>query len=202
MKKSSILTLSKEKKIPNIYITKLIAKLLLIVITVLTLNGCIEGENGETEVTIEENTTKVDVLDPNDPNNAVVTEEETTVDLSNPDAVVIAGLTWQNEAYTDEELGVYGTSSSGKVQNWQGAKDYCENLDYAGYSDWTLPTKDQLQTLYTQVQYFKNNTTDFFWSSSIQNSDTLGAWSVYFGNGGIDYYNKSAYHYVRCIREI
>ena len=32
--------------------------------------------------------------------------------------------------------------------NWQGAKDYCVKYKGGGYTDWRMPTRDELQTLY------------------------------------------------------
>lgn len=33
-------------------------------------------------------------------------------------------------------------------KNWEGALSYCENLEYAGFSDWRLPSINELFTLY------------------------------------------------------
>ncbi len=49
----------------------------------------------------------------------------------------VTGLQWQ---YHDAD--VPDNSSF-----WKGALDYCENLTYAGFSDWRLPNKDELMTI-------------------------------------------------------
>jgi hypothetical protein len=38
-------------------------------------------------------------------------------------------------------------SDSGKAMNWETALSYCENLDFAGASDWRLPNIKELQSL-------------------------------------------------------
>jgi len=67
--------------------------------------------------------------------------------------------------------------------NWGAALTACEELVMNGYSDWVLPNKDQLETIYKSL--YKRGiggfVSDWYWSSSEYNADA--AWYFSFGNG-------------------
>ena len=86
------------------------------------------------------------------------------------------------------------------------AADICANLTLGGYSDWFLPSIDELDLMYQnlRVQGLGNFNAGIFWSSSqgpTQNSGTLStAKHLDFGNGDIYYNLKNTLKYVRAIR--
>ena len=101
------------------------------------------------------------------------------------------GLMWQQEYVTGKK--------------WQEALKYCEDLTYAGYSDWRLPNKNELASL---VNYEKSNApysyfpglgNDWFWSSS-SGSTNDRAWYVDFYAGLVYRYYKFSANNVRCVR--
>ena len=106
------------------------------------------------------------------------------------------GLMWQDD------------SDAKSIQkNWEGAKNYCNNLTLQGHDDWFLPTAEQLLTITDKNRYspsikseFKNVTSSGYWSSSPDVSDSKSAWYVYFNRGDSSYYGKTNEHYVRCAR--
>ena len=80
------------------------------------------------------------------------------------------------------------------------AAEICYNLNLGGYTDWYLPTLEELGKLYTNLHL--NNiggfATALYWSSSELYAGY--AWDFYFANGTASYYNKLNTYYVRAVR--
>ena len=91
------------------------------------------------------------------------------------------------------------------------AADYCANSSAEGYSDWFLPSKEELNQVYLNKSYIDSTalsnggaafTTSYYWSSSESESkhDYDPSWGQYFGNGFQYGYDKSSTCGVRAIR--
>ena len=92
------------------------------------------------------------------------------------------------------------------TMTWQSAMDYCDNLYYAGYSDWYLPNKDELNAMYV----YRNAIGDFvttgttesnYWSSTKTEYDDE-AWYQRFSSGSQNYASITLYKRVRPVRRI
>ena len=86
---------------------------------------------------------------------------------------------------------------------WYDALRYAKNLRKGGFSDWRVPTKEELLEIYEIKdicgnRIFADNCC--FWSSSTDVYDTNRAWGVYFDDGGVYIRNKTYDSYVRCVR--
>ncbi|MCK5808923.1 DUF1566 domain-containing protein [bacterium] len=100
----------------------------------------------------------------------------------------ITGLIWQRTIDSTE-------------RTWEGAKDYCSELEYAGYADWRLPTIEALATLSDYGHYdpaidsgaFPATPSDVFLSS------TSSFYSVKSIDGKVDAYSESSGN-ARCVR--
>jgi len=78
------------------------------------------------------------------------------------------------------------------------AAQICDALVLNGYSDWFLPSKDELNQMYVQKTIIGGFADNPFWSSS--EYDNYWAWYQYFDYGSNDYYWKDATFHVRAVR--
>ena len=111
-------------------------------------------------------------------------------------------LMWQDEPYGDIEDGAYKhNKSEGKAGIWSYSKKYCEELYYAGYSDWRLPKVSELAGLYSQKNHLKNNIAIDFWTSTPSKGNNY--YTVYAIMDGLPYEHKKIdTQYIRCVRSI
>ncbi len=93
--------------------------------------------------------------------------------------------------------------------NWEYAHTYCEELELAGYNDWSLPDIDQLNSMmgvsfrYTGAnpKYFDYpDDVGWFWSSTTDEEVAALAYAVYITNGYEDSNVKIFLSRVRCVR--
>ncbi len=78
------------------------------------------------------------------------------------------------------------------------AAKICNDLVLNGYSDWYLPSIDELRKLYENRNSIGGFTDKFYWSSSENNSVYVWSIDFYYGNQGVD--SKSFTYFVRAIR--
>ena len=95
-----------------------------------------------------------------------------------------------------------GMANTNAIIAAQGAGSYaasiCKAYNGGGYSDWYLPSKDELNELYINqiaVGGFSNN---YYWSSTEDGNDY--AWGQVFGTGGQGYDGKDGTTTVRAVR--
>ncbi|MEA3453639.1 MAG: DUF1566 domain-containing protein, partial [Candidatus Caldatribacteriota bacterium] len=97
------------------------------------------------------------------------------------------------QSNTEEIIDTQGTGSTYAAQ-------LCDALTEGGYDDWFLPSKDELNLMYTNLHLnsLGDFAVDYYWSSSENNADT--AWHQDFLNGGKYYDFKSITARVRAVR--
>jgi hypothetical protein len=116
------------------------------------------------------------------------------------------GIHWYNGSYvttgaTATALGT-GNANTNTIVSVQGNGNYaaklCYDLVLNGYSDWYLPSTDELNKLYLNQAAIGGFAGEYYWSSSELNF--YNAWFQSF-NYGVQYnYNKTTTSYVRAVR--
>ena len=95
---------------------------------------------------------------------------------------------------------IYNVSADQGAHTWYDASGVCSSLSHAGYSDWYLPDKGELNAMYQNKNSIGGFDNACYWCN-----DTNGlyaAWYQDFSNGyqGNKAHNKSNLYRVRCVR--
>ena len=127
----------------------------------------------------------------------------------------ITGLVWQRKL---PETGCpnHAAGTNIIVCTKQEAVDYCNNLSYAGESDWRLPSPEEFATIKNfgsipaiyntdDTEYFPlpSTTETIFWTSASSLASSGKSWAVDFNTGETiekDDTKASSTFYVRCVR--
>jgi len=122
-----------------------------------------------------------------------------TRELNGTDTVTdnVTGLIWQDDS-----------DAKTVEKTWQEAIDYCNGLDFAGSTDWRLPTIDELVYITDKGKVdpamdsaFENvDTSSYYWSATTYASYSDHAWNVHFKSGNDGRNDKGDSYFVRCVR--
>ena len=119
---------------------------------------------------------------------------------------ISTGIQWYNGSFvttnaTATILGA-GNANTNVIVTAQGVGTYaaklCYDLTLNGYSDWYLPSQDELNKLYLNKTLIGGFTNNIYWSSTEVNSSFV--WIQYFDTGNQNYSFKNSSGYVRAIR--
>ena len=104
----------------------------------------------------------------------------------------VTGLMWQ-KTYKDG------------VKKFADALSTCEDLDYAGFTDWRLPNKNELASIANYAKYrpasdFPEMPNRSFRTSTTDAKSSKNAWYILFSESGINFGGKSNSDIVRCVR--
>ncbi|MCC7405015.1 MAG: DUF1566 domain-containing protein [Bdellovibrionales bacterium] len=102
-------------------------------------------------------------------------------------------------ATDDYEVGVSQSATlAGSYTDTEAAK-FCENMNYAGYTDWYLPSKEELAFLHRNSASIGGFVYSSSYWSSTEYTNTI-AWNFNFNVGYAVYNVKTGNYYVRCVR--
>ena len=91
---------------------------------------------------------------------------------------------------------------STSVMNWNQAKDYCNGLKLYDFSDWLLPSKDELLQMFANKNTIGGFGNSSYWSSTFFISTYNYYYTVDFSTGQTKYWTATGYSaYVRPIRK-
>jgi hypothetical protein len=99
-----------------------------------------------------------------------------------------------NGTITDNVTGLMWQKVDGGEMTFENAISYCDNLVFAGYSDWRLPTPLESFSIMNlqnsnpalNTTYFSSPTTpgaDYWWTSTVQYGDATKVWCTNAGGG-------------------
>jgi len=142
-----------------------------------------------------------------------VTPIHTSSFVDNHDGTITdtnTGLMWQKcsmgQVYNSDTNACEGPVST---YHWDQAFAEAENLELAGYSDWRLPNRNELQSIVDYSlsnpaingTYFGMGTSLVYWTSSSSPAPGYQAYNIFFGNGLVSQSRKD-YRYEYAIRAV
>ena len=98
---------------------------------------------------------------------------------------------------------------SQNTMNFSDAEKHCKESRVGGFSDWRLPSIDELESLVDRTKYkpaiistlFNVKTDDWYWTGTQFAGDSGDAWIVNFYYGHVYWSDKDSSNYVRPVRQ-
>lgn len=99
-------------------------------------------------------------------------------------------------------------SNGNQTYQWKEAKNYCKRLKHGGYTDWRLPTAEELLSIVSYAHHgpsihrkaFPNTSSSYYWTDSSDIQKPEKARAINFNNGYIRIQPKLMDYPVRCVR--
>ncbi|MDM8524595.1 DUF1566 domain-containing protein [Desulfococcaceae bacterium HSG8] len=138
--------------------------------------------------------------------------------LFTPGLVLAAFVVNTDNTVTDTSTGLmWKAAPATTLKDWEGAVLSCEALEFAGHTDWRLPSRNELHSIvdYNNSKFIDRNTfsisddAESVWTSTTYTGPPVGdppdvpeakAWFVNLTNGGIEAKEKSEECYVLAVR--
>ncbi len=144
-------------------------------------------------------TTSVRRLPPESPTDYTENKNGTVIDN-------YTGLVWKkcSQGLTGNDCKI----GSPSLRVWAKAKMDCDDLVFAGSSDWRLPTLKELQSIVNSQSYepainktfFVNTLNDPYWTETSPARYLASRFTVIFTDGSVYYKDSNNYAATRCVR--
>ncbi|MCG6534052.1 MAG: caspase family protein [Syntrophales bacterium LBB04] len=83
-------------------------------------------------------------------------------------------IAYDNGTVLDTQTNLmWAAKDNGYHINWQGAKSYCENYRGGGYTDWRMPTQDELAGLYDAGKTYQSECRGLFMTQDIHLTELI-----------------------------
>ena len=92
------------------------------------------------------------------------------------------------------------TQDEPEKMDWYKAREYVQTLNYGGFSDWSLPTKNELDEMFDNKDKIGKFQNDWYWSDTEEDEDEFDAWDQHFSTGSQDNSYKDDPSRVRAVR--
>lgn len=122
-------------------------------------------------------------------------------DLSTSYVWGCVGVNASGATNTGVGSGLSNTEAIVNLCSGQSAAKLCDDLIYGTYSDWYLPSMDELRIMYNNIKVtdLEKFSSGYYWSSNQKDANTAYRYGFLGGNDGEA--DKSTKHYVRAIRK-
>lgn len=85
--------------------------------------------------------------------------------------------------------------------SWSSANSLCNNSTVGSYTDWRLPTKDELATMYNEKNVIGNFKSSAYWSSTQEVSYPSSHWYISFNTGNFST-TLNSFSFARAVRAL
>ncbi len=128
--------------------------------------------------------------------------------INTPDRFIVL-TSFNNQAVFDKETGlIWERSPDTATQTWLDAQRQCNVKPVGNRKGWRLPTIQELASLIDPSAFptlppghpFLTVRSSLYWSATTFAANASVAWSVFFRDGNVDAFGKSATFVVWCVR--
>ena len=97
--------------------------------------------------------------------------------------------------------------TSSDFKDWNYASSYCSGLSLGGYTNWRLPSRNELSELIDFSKTnpaidskFVNTISDYYWTDTNSTTNSLNKFVIFMDSGRSHTNSKAFNGYIKCVR--